>query len=107
MGIATHLSYSCESNENDGHTKTHTFTVEPDTVREKEEKTIKQNNLWFVLNYQLVMAIQCIGEGGSDADTIIAFLDLPCAQTFRKQNFAKIKSEIGFIRICHSRSGIL
>ena len=84
VGIATQVKLTCQNKECN--------LCEKNKVKKTDEKKFRKNSSEsFALNCQFVLALMQTGCGGSEADVLLTFLDLPHSSTFHKFTFARVQ----------------
>ena len=88
VGIATQLKIFCPNCNR---------TVETDCERSVHEPKKERYNAneTFAINVMLVLGLQQIGGGGSDAFKLLTFLNLPNGKSMKDNKFKRIEDSIG------------
>ena len=101
IGLATTLCHCC-SNEDAKHSSSiSSATIDESVATEilpKKKGWWKRSTLYYSLNYRAIMAMQCIGRGLSDLNTVVGFLGL---RGLNPRNYKKMELFVGR----HEREG--
>lgn len=91
IGIATRLKICCKNCE---------LVMETDcdrSLHESKERMRYNGNETYALNVMLVLALQQIGGGGSDAIKLLTFLNLPNGKSMMDNKFKRVEDSIGSV----------